>query len=566
MNKSKASKKNKSIYENKKLFISLIAIGIFFLYSKIISFDFIGFDEPTLIFDNYKFIRDIGNIPETFKHHIFDAPNHFNDSKDYYRPFLTISLILDAQFGGKTPTPAFYHFTNIIIHISCSLLLFLLFHRLKVNATGASLLTALFAVHPLLTQAIAWIPGRNDSLVTLFILLSFIFFLKHQEKPAWKYFFLHLLFFTMALYTKENAIMFVFVCFYYLFFIEKRILVMNIEDNGKVFKNFTRKYKQPLIFIPGYSTIIICWFFMRNSALEGNTNGLSISSINESLLRNFPLLIQYIQKSILPLNLSVMSTIKDTNYILGFLSIFLIALGIYFTKQRRWNWMIFGIYWFVVFLLPSLLASYFEGLEHRAYLSIVGLLICISEFDIIKNLELNKFKFGKIGFAVVVLYSIITFMRLPIFKNRLNYWVNAVSTSDNSSLSCLNLGKTYEEMGLYDKAIVAYGEGLKRNGEERMLHNNIGGAYIIQKKYTEAEFELKQELNSHPDNSYAYYNLGLVHKLTGKIEKAVPLWEKTLEHNKDFINAYQQLADYYKQKNDVVNFNRCVKELRKRNL
>jgi protein O-mannosyl-transferase len=93
----------------------------------------------------------------------------------YYRPMMTISLILDAQIGGASPF--IYHFTDIVIHLLASCLLFLFFKKLNYRKDLSFFFALIFAIHPVLSQAVGWIPGRNDTLLTVFILLAFIAFI-----------------------------------------------------------------------------------------------------------------------------------------------------------------------------------------------------------------------------------------------------------------------------------------------------------------------------------------------------------------------------------------------------
>jgi tetratricopeptide (TPR) repeat protein len=532
-----------SFLQNKRSQIIVISLFVLCLYSKITSYQFIGLDEPTLIIDNYKFLRDPSNVSKAFTQHVFYAKHHTDNPKDYYRPILTLSFMLDAQFSAR-PEPKFFHLSNIIYHIIACILLFFLFHRLGIEPLTIFMLTLIFAAHPLLTQAIAWIPGRNDSLITIFCLLSFISLVKYIDTGSFKNVALHVLFFAVALLTKESAMALIAVTFFFIVFIRHKKL-FSIKN---------------IYILCGYLLVITCWYYMRRNALSG-TVSQSMNEPFKELLQNSPLAFQYIQKIVLPFNLSVMSVVKDTNYILSVLALLILAAGIYFTKIKRWNYILFGLFWFLAFIAPSFLTGYFGGLEHRTYLSMVGIFIVVSQFDIFKSDAVKKYKY--VGLGILLVFTGITLYRLPVFSNALLYYDNAVKTSENSSLACLNLGKTYESMGQYRKAIEVYREGLKRNPNERLLHNNIGGALIFLKMDDEAEIELKKEIELFPDSHLAYYNLGLVKKHAGKMDEAVSLWKKSKDHNKNFRNPYEQLAEYYKSVNDSVELKKCVDEMMK---
>ncbi len=545
-NQKAQSIKSASFFNQTRWQVVILAVFIFALYGRTLSYDFIGLDEPTLIFDNYSFIKDPSNISQAFKQHVFEAPHHTDDPKDYYRPMLIISFMLDAQFSPDSgPQPKFFHFFNILYHIIASILLLTLLKKLKTPLFVAFTLTLLFSAHPLLTQAIAWIPGRNDSLIAVFALISFIYFIDTVETKQIKNISLHLLFFAFALFTKESAVGIAAICFFYL-----------IIFNGEFFKT-----KEFLYLFFGYVAILFIWFFMREAALSGGSKGnITANVIITSLGENIPLFLQYLQKCILPFNLSVMSTVEDTNYILGILTLLLIGAAFYFGKKEYRPMMIFGMGWFLLFLTPSLIAKFFEGLEHRVYLPMIGLIVFLSVVPPFQNFNYKWNKYILIG--LVAIFSVLTYSRLPVFSNRLVYWKSAIENSNHSSLACLNLGKTYETMGKYNEAIDAYREGLKRDPNQKLLHNNIGGAYIYMKRYTEAEVEIKKEMELHPDNNFADYNMGLIKKLQGNPEEGFKYFKKSVEKDTNFLQGYQQLADHYKKHNDTLNFERCIAKIK----
>ena len=215
-----------SIFIRTKLQVLSIATLILLLYFRTFSYDFIGLDEQSLLEDKRAFNKELSNIPKAFRQHVFQIGDRVSSpgSSKYYRPILTVSFILDQQFSGTGF--AFYRFTNMLIHfLACIGLLFVL-QQLKIPHPLAFFFSLLFAAHPLLVQAVAWIPGRNDSLACVFVLWSF-YFLATATSPkssprertlniVW-----HLLLFACALFTKENAIVFIVICAYYIFLIQK---------------------------------------------------------------------------------------------------------------------------------------------------------------------------------------------------------------------------------------------------------------------------------------------------------------------------------------------------------
>ena len=161
----------------------------FILYCQTLFFNFTYLNNNVLILDHYHFLRNLTNLFRSFTQDVFQI-THSADA--YYRPMLTISFILDAQLG-KT-YPSMYHLTNLALHLMTSCLVFIFLKKLKYKPVLTGLFALIFTIHPVLTQAVVWIPGRNDSLLTIFILINFIFWLKFLETKKWQLFAWQLLF------------------------------------------------------------------------------------------------------------------------------------------------------------------------------------------------------------------------------------------------------------------------------------------------------------------------------------------------------------------------------------
>jgi len=536
--------------KNLKWQIIFLAGIIFILYGRTLSYEFIGLDEQSLLIEKKEFNQNLSNIPKAFTQHVFQSEDYTEapGTIKFYRPLLTVSFIIDEQFSKDGLKK--FHFSNILYHFIAVVGLLFVLIRLNVPSSLSFLLSLLFAVHPLLTQAIGWIPGRNDSIVCLFVLWSFYFLLKYLQIQSSKNIALHFLFFTCALFTKENAVMFSLLCLYVLLFMHGKNL----------------QVKKKIIFSVCYFLFIAIWYFIRESAVGEIKTDFSISTLYYSLLENFPLILQYFQKTILPVNLSVMASVQDTNYGWVLIVLTLFGTGIYFTKKIPWTEIFFGLLWFFIFLLPTLLFSYFEGMEHRTYLPAMGILISLAYLEPIHNLAKNKKLLIGIFGTVILIFSYITLGRIPIFSSELNYWKNAYETSEHSAVVCRDYGVILTKLGDYENAEKVYLEGIKRNPKETLLHYNLGVMYYRMKQYEEAKQQLAKELEINSTNFMVFHVMGVIYEQQMRIEEAVPMWEEAVAINPKFTESYKELLQYYSQKKDTVNFIRCKNELEKQGI
>ena len=189
-------------------FFLLLTVIVFSLYGKSINFEFTNHDDASLIVNNINYLSQWKNIPSLFTTSAYLSKNYY-----YYRPVLTLSFSIEAiLFYNNTKI---YHLTNIILFILALYLMYVFLSKLNTNKTVLKLLMILVCVHPILASSVVWIPARNDTLLAIFVFLSFICFIKYLEENSIKNLAFYILFFTISLFTKESAI---FVTVLYILF------------------------------------------------------------------------------------------------------------------------------------------------------------------------------------------------------------------------------------------------------------------------------------------------------------------------------------------------------------
>jgi tetratricopeptide (TPR) repeat protein len=504
----------------------LIFIIGFLLYGQTLFFDFSYFDDQSLVLENSQILSDFNNVGEVFLSDAF-----FSVDRYYYRPLLNLSFMLDMHLGGTLPF--IYHFSNILIHILVASLIFSLFLKLNYKRELAWVFSVLFLVHPVLTQAVAWIPGRNDSLLALFVLAAFNLFLSFVNRPRLIYYLGYLGFFLLALFTKETAALLPLVVIFYL-------LVFAREKTSR-----TDKW----LIIFGSVAAGIIWYLFRHLAL--GSDPLSLKIIIESLWRNAPAFLVSLGKSFLPFNLAVLPILADSKIIYGLIALPLLVLGLLFSTKKDWRYLSLGVLWFFLFLFPSFIrlntVDTPDFLEHRLYLPIIGLFIILAEIDWLKNLDWRKRGVRAGAFLLLLLFFILSSLHLPVFKNRVSFWQSAVKASPNSALANRNLGAMYYLENDSLRAEKSYRRALAINENEPMVHNNLGLIYLERKSYGQAEKEFKKELGLYPNYDKALFNLGDLYYRQKRLTEARSLWEAALQANPRYYEAYFRLLNLKNQ-------------------
>jgi len=475
-------------------YLLIFFIG-FLLYSQTLFFDFTYFDDSTLILDNQEILGNARNVGRIFMDDAFFSSAR---AKFYYRPFLNLSLMLDAHLGiitAKTGTLVFFfHFSNIIFHLLAVMLIFYLLNRLLRKRTLAFILSLFFLVHPALAPAVAWIPGRNDSLLAIFVLSAFIVFLNFLERPRLRSYLGFLALFFCALLTKESAIGLPLIIIFYFWFIDKG----RIELHDK------------FLLIGGSAAVVFLWALMRQLAFGFGQSG-QLAGLAD-IWHNLPALLIFAGKIILPFDLSVLPTLTDGRFIWGILGLAgLLALSLIFPPKRL-NYFFFGLFWLVIFIFPTFLNPDTSAgfLSHRLYLSFFGFLVILGQFEWAEPPVLRRRRYFLIISAILTFLAILTIVHSLSFRNRLVFWRQAVNDSPNAPLAQRNLGVMYYLEGQPDLAERYYRQALRLNPQEPMVHNNLGVLYLNQEKYIQAQSEFYRELEINPGYEKALNNLILV--------------------------------------------------------
>ncbi len=494
-------------------------------------------DDTIFIFDKQEFDKHLSNILVAFN------VGCFNEKDIYYRPVFLITFILEYQLAGEGFK--LYHFTNLLLHCINILLLFTFLRKLNFSKAVAFVLTLIFAVHPVLTMAVAWIPGRNDLLLSVFTLSFFLLAIRYTEKKDVTSYILQLIFLFLALFTKETAVFIPFAAVLLFFCLKQETLLQ-------------KKYYR---LGGGWLTALLLWYYKKTSVLPDNSEGV----INAGLLQTFPHrvpgLVQYIGKIFLPFNLSAFPLIESTTFIYGFIAIVFLAIIILLNKNRDNKMILLGASWFILFILPFFFVPKNindQLFEHRLYIPIIGIFILLNQSIIFSKI----FSTGKmliIGFIVAAGLSFLTFNYISRFDNELVYWSHAVEDSPQSAYANKMYGIKLTENKKQEEAIPFIRAAYRLDSTERYTNLFLARLiYIPNDSLVKAEIALRNEARINPSFSDTYFELAHVCFMRSDFECAKQSLIKYLEFrpadessNNNLLKLYYDLKEYPEAKQQM---------------
>lgn len=420
---------------------AIIAGVILLVYIQNLWFHYIYLDDNLILSIQVDKINSITSLLGAFKRgYLFDT---------YYRPIVMVSFIIDTLIAGKSSL-MMYHLTNLILHILVSLLFYNLLLKLKTGDKVSLILSVLYAIHPMHVNAVSWIVGRNDLLLALFGLLSFLAFIKFSITKSKRFLILSLISYFFAMLTKESGILIPIIFIIYTFF---------FDDKNKV------ELKNYFLFIIYIYPVIIYIFLRLYVADIILRDGIGIKSFFENIYIFF----EYIGKIFYFPAIEPLPIKNDLLVVLGCALLLIIILsGIKFIKYKYDKKLFyFGIISFTLLILPSLLVKIVlsEGntyyLDSRSYFPLVG--IFISFGSIFSSIKTTKTLLITL-LTIWAIYSIsFVYIKNQAYKNGKVFWETVTELHPYQADYWLGFGSYYFNMGNFEKAAVCGKKAINLN-------------------------------------------------------------------------------------------------------
>ncbi|MDQ3112061.1 MAG: tetratricopeptide repeat protein [Bacteroidota bacterium] len=500
----KSSEEPAYLFGNRPLII--IAATIFLIYLPTLWYGFSPMDERWVILQHKEIMSDLHQLPGMFLQPTLGM---------YYRPVWTSSFIPDMVLGGGSA--GLFHFTNILLHVLCATLVYRFFLQLKLTKTFAFFSALVFAVHPINVHAVAWIPGRNDSLLCLFALLSCCQLLSYFTTKKRRYLLFHLLAFGLALLSKENAIVlpFIYVLLWYLF------------ETEKTSKHF-------FILLLSWIAMTVTWFCIRTSLINYFPPVSTMFSWN-TITQFISALIIYIGKVHVPFQQSVMPVLKDTS-VLPFAIITLLLTGmtlVFGLKNKKLA--LFGLAWFFIFILIPVWVgatnSHREHYEHRIYTSVIGMFIFLSQLKITVPRKIVL----RVACLLLIVFSVKTIYRSTAYKDEITFLQSATKESPSIDFFHDMLGFKYAELKEYKNALECFNKAILLNPHKTDFYNNRGNVYFQLKNYKLALADFNKSMEGNKGQSVKFVNRSMTNFYLGNHTDALHDLEAAQKAGAEYI-------------------------------
>ncbi len=485
------------------------------IYGQVSRHDFINYDDGPYVAEN-AFVNkglSLGTVKWAFTA-FYEANWH---------PLTWISHMVDVQLYGLAAGG--HHLINVLLHILNALLLFLVFQRATGKFWQSAFVAALFALHPLRVESVAWVAERKDVLSTLFFMLTLFSYVRYAENRTACRYAATLVVFTAGLMSKPMVVTLPAV-----------LLLMDVwplerfRSNGTDAKPRHRVWRLLMEKTP---------FFLLSAGASVLTYAAQQSVYNVGSLAAYPLgarmanamvsYVGYIAKMIWPHPLFVpylhpgqISALHTSG---ALFLLFAVTLAVGFTA-RRFPYAAVGWLWYLGTLIPVIgiiQVGYQSMADRYTYVPMIGLYIIIAwgGADLAHHRRWKKAIVAAIGIAVLTALSAATFFQVRHWTNSISLFSHVVRVDPNNFVAHNHLGLALMTVDRVDEAIDHYREAIRIAPSHSKSINNLGIALMKKGRIDAAIDQFSAALEIQPAFASAHYNLGNAMMVLDRLPEAV---------------------------------------------
>lgn len=443
-----------------------------------------------------------------------------------WHPVTWLSHMLDAQIYGINPLG--HHLTSLLLHALSVALLFLLLNKMTGSVWRSAFVAALFAVHPLRVESVAWVAERKDVLSALFWILTIWAYVRYADRPGAKRYLAVALIFALGLMAKPMLVTLPFVLLLLDYWPLRRLSTLSH------FRLVLEKI--PLFALAAGSGVMTMIAQQRGgavSALDQTSLGFRVGNALISY-------VAYIGKTLWPSGLSVIYPIPPGPIPLWkvIVAAFLVILAtILAVKARRKSpFVAFGWLYYLITLIPviGLVQVGSQAMADRyTYIPSIGLFVLVACGIPTLIARLERFNqpdraIAVVSVAVVLALSVVTFVQTGHWSDGVTLFSHATDVTEDNYVAYNHLGAAFAAQGDISTAIPNYKEALRIQPSSAEAHINLAATLVAQGDLAGALAELRTALQIKPRQFEGHANIASVLAMMGRVNEAIPHFQEAL--------------------------------------
>jgi len=526
---------NFDVQQKHAILIILILVALILgIYWPVQDYGFINFDDDVYVTQNINVQSDItrDGLCWAFSTKYFGLWN----------PLTWLSLMLDYQLFGLNAGG--YHWTNVIFHILNSVLLFFLFKNLTGAVWRSALVAALFAVHPMNVESVAWIAERKNVLSTFFWFLTMLFYVRYAKHPDWKRYLPVLICFALGLMSKPMLVTVPFVLLLLDYWPLNRTMIHagNAAETSRDIK--AEKEKISFLLIEKIPLLGLSAISIYITISTPNIDKTIYTTFADRICNTVFSYVMYLQKLFLPTDLSIYYVyLAIPSWKIFVSTALLILFTIFVCKHfKKHPYLPVGWFWYLGTLVPVIgliqIADHTMA-DRYAYVPAVGIFIMIAwGAEKICSTPFRKNLFIGIAVLCIAILAIAGHHQVKLWASTVTLFENALKKNPDNHIAYQIIGQEMARNGENEKALNYFDIALKIRPYFYPAYNNKAAVFQKMGKRDEAlqNFEMSARINKF--SAETYFSIGLIYLEDGKFDKSIEYALKAIKIKPDYQPAY----------------------------
>ena len=460
-----------------------------------------------------------------------------------WHPLTWISHMVDCQFYGLNPWG--HHLTSVLLHAANAILLFLLVRKMTGAVWRSAFVAAVFAIHPLRVESVAWVAERKDVLSGLFFMLTLMAYVRYARAGSRARYVMVLVLFALGLMCKPMLVSLPLVLLLLDYWPLNRLpsLSLTSAENRKILARLLLE-KVPLFLL------VLASSAMTMIAQRASMQPIARVTFPARLANAALAYVDYISQMFWPKDLAVLypwypQRLAASQVAVAALVLAGISLGVFLFRRRRY--LVTGWLWYLIMLVP-VIGIVHVGNQSQAdrytYLPQIGLYLLLAwgAFELGARLVFYRVLLATVAVAALVALIFQARVQASYWQDGETLWSHALEATTQNIIAEANLGDALYSKGKDTEAWMHFGNSLRINRHQPTLLSSVGVFYLEAGRIEEALAHLQEAVEMEPKCEDAYYNLGNVYLTIGNGPEALVHYQRALDLDPDDIQALNNMA------------------------
>ena len=517
--------------------LGLIAAAVL-VYAPARDFDFVSWDDPEYVTQNVHVRQGLSIDGVVWA---FTTGDHEN-----WHPLVALSHMLDCEIYGIAP--AGHHLSNIVLHVLNVLLLFGVLHAMTGAIWQCAWVAALFAVHPLNVEAVAWVSARKDVLSTLLGLLAMAAYVAYARRGGIGRYLLSAALLALGLMAKPMLVTLPLVFLLLDYWPLGRLRIGGARTEAVAEQPRTRRSlgyllleKLPLLALSVASSMVTYTVLRPRVVVPSTFRPVPFELRAANAVVSY---VRYLAQALWPTDLAILyphpnlpgGTPWSAGQVIG-AAVLLVVISAAVLWARRQRYLLVGWLWYLGTLVPviGLMQVSADAMADRyTYLPMIGIFIAVvwgaAELTgrVGRRHALPRAAMGAAAAVVLVALMAGAARQVSYWRDSIALYEHALEVAPGTAIMRTNLANVLTEKGRIDEAIEHYRLAVEIDPDFLPAHNNLGNTLMFRSQPNEAVEHYRRAVALAPNLPHTHINLADTLIVLGRIDEAIAHYERAL--------------------------------------